>query len=191
MKNLLTCLFLLGCSMCLTAQNWELRYLQALEGRRTDVKNDFYTVLTKTAPPLCVAAPASMFATSLVTGNKRLRQMSITGGIGLAVTVAESYALKALIGKKRPYEKYPDLLTPLVRKTSPSFPSGHTSTAFYTATWLTLENPKWYVAAPSFLWAGLVAHSRNYTGVHYLTDVLVGAALGSATGYLVWRLRKP
>jgi membrane-associated phospholipid phosphatase len=177
--------FLVG----LSAQNWELRYLQGIERRRTNFRNSLYTGVTRSGPPICVAIPASMFATSYVKDDKRLRQMSITGGIGLAITVAESYGLKYLFNRKRPVDAYPQALQPLSFKHSPAFPSGHTSTAFFTATWLTLENPKWYVAAPAFFWAGLVGHSRNYHGVHYLTDVLAGAILGSATGYLVWRVR--
>ncbi|ULT24063.1 phosphatase PAP2 family protein [Sphingobacterium sp. E70] len=37
---------------------------------------------------------------------------------------------------------------------------------------------KWYVVAPSLLWAGSVGYSRMYLGVHYPTDVLAGAVLG-------------
>lgn len=181
--------FALGIS-AISAQQWELRYLQGLEANRNGFKNQLYTGVTKSAPSLCVATPATLFLTSYVTDNKRLRRMSVTGGIGLAATIVETYALKAWINRDRPYEKYPGQLRPLLSKSSASFPSGHTSTAFYTATWLTLENPRWYVAAPTFLWAGLVAHSRNYSGVHFLTDVLAGAAIGSATAYGVWWIRK-
>ncbi len=187
--SLLTVVFGLGFTVA-SAQHWELRYLKGLEANRNAAKNDFYVGLSKSAPPLCVATPAALFLTSYATDNPELRYMSVTGGIGLAATIAETYALKTLINRKRPYKKYAGQLSPLLSKSTASFPSGHTSTAFYTATWLTLEKPKWYVAVPSYLWAGLVAHSRNYTGVHYLTDVLAGAALGSATAYGVWRLRR-
>ena len=60
-----------------------------------------------------------------------------------------------------------------------SFPSGHTATAFALATSLSIRYPKWYVIAPSALWACSVGISRMNEGVHYPTDVLAGAALGA------------
>jgi undecaprenyl-diphosphatase len=72
----------------------------------------------------------------------------------------------------------------------PSFPSGHTSSAFNTATFICLTYPKWYVIAPAALWATSVAYSRMYLGVHYPSDVLAGAVLGAGTAYLTYYLNK-
>ena len=69
-------------------------------------------------------------------------------------------------------------------------PSGHTSGAFNLATSLTLSYPKWYVAAPSYLWASGVAYSRMYIGVHYPSDVFIGALLGSGTAWLNYYINK-
>jgi len=63
-------------------------------------------------------------------------------------------------------------------------PSGHTSTAFATATALTLQYPKWYVIAPSYVYAGLVGYSRMHPGVHHPSDVLAGALIGAGCAYL-------
>ena len=60
-----------------------------------------------------------------------------------------------------------------------SFPSGHTATAFALATSLCVKYPKWYVIAPSALWACSVGVSRMNEGVHYPSDVLAGAAIGA------------
>ena len=63
---------------------------------------------------------------------------------------------------------------------------------------LSLIYPKWYVIAPAFTWAGLVGYSRVYLGVHYTSDVLAGAVLGSGSAYLshylnkkLWEKKKP
>lgn len=64
-----------------------------------------------------------------------------------------------------------------------SFPSGHTSTAFSTATIIAYEYPKWKI--PAYTAAGMVALSRIALKRHYLGDVLVGAAVGIASGWLV------
>ncbi len=57
-----------------------------------------------------------------------------------------------------------------------SFPSGHTQTAFGTATYLTLLYPS--LGVPIMGSAMLVGISRIYLGVHFPLDVLVGALFG-------------
>ena len=66
----------------------------------------------------------------------------------------------------------------------PSFPSGHTAAAFSLATSLSITYPKWYVIAPSAVWACGVGLARINQGVHYPSDVLAGAAIGVGCGFL-------
>jgi undecaprenyl-diphosphatase len=73
---------------------------------------------------------------------------------------------------------------------SPSFPSGHTSVAFSTATSLYLAYPKWYVAVPAFTYAASVGYSRMYLGVHYPSDVLAGAVIGAGSAWLMYKANK-
>ena len=70
-----------------------------------------------------------------------------------------------------------------------SFPSGHTTTTFAIAVmlaWMLRGRDTAWVAWLVFGWAVLVAISRVYVGVHYPTDVLGAAFLGSAGGTLTW-----
>src|SRR5512132_1642622 len=67
---------------------------------------------------------------------------------------------------------------------SNSFPSGHATTTFATAA--VLERHLGYRAAwPTLAIATYVAASRLHDNVHYLSDVVFGAALGTATGWTV------
>ena len=47
------------------------------------------------------------------------------------------------------------------------------------ATSLSIRYPKWYVIAPSALWACSVGFSRMNEGVHYPSDVIAGAFIGA------------
>ncbi len=67
---------------------------------------------------------------------------------------------------------------------SNSFPSGHATTTFATAA--VLERHLGYRAAwPTMAIAAYVAASRLHDNVHYLSDVVFGAALGTASGWTV------
>jgi len=65
-----------------------------------------------------------------------------------------------------------------------SFPSGHTSTSFAAAA--TLHNRYgWEAGLPAYLVASFVGLSRVEARKHRVGDVLVGAAIGTATGHLI------
>jgi undecaprenyl-diphosphatase len=90
---------------------------------------------------------------------------------------------KGVVQRHRPFE------TQIGPKSSAhSFPSGHTATAFASATVLSAYAPRWRV--PFFVLAVLIAFSRIYDGMHYPTDVLAGAVLGVLVGLLVLRARR-
>ena len=90
-----------------------------------------------------------------------------------------TYGMKYLVDRERPYDKYPDRVHAYSHEGSPSFPSGHTATAFALATSLSVKYPKWYVIAPSAFWACSVGFSRMNEGVHYPSDVAAGAVIGA------------
>jgi membrane-associated phospholipid phosphatase len=78
----------------------------------------------------------------------------------------------------------------LVRRERPdgsnqaSFPSGHASGTFATATVLQ-RHYGWKVGVPAYTVAGYVAASRMNEGKHYLSDVIFGAAVGIMAGRTV------
>jgi len=65
-----------------------------------------------------------------------------------------------------------------------SFPSGHTASAFATATVLQ-QHFGWKAAIPAYGFGAYVATSRMSANKHHLSDVLFGAAIGVAAGRTV------
>ena len=108
------------------------------------------------------------------------RRPSVLVAVAAAVVSADLLADlgKLLVHRHRPYEHQ---LGP--HQASHSFPSGHASTAFAGATMLGFFAPRRRV--PLYALATLIALSRLYNGVHYPTDVLAGAVLGTATALLL------
>ena len=102
---------------------------------------------------------------------------------------------KGLVERYRPYVYNPDV--PLDKKLTSdakmSFFSNHTTAAFASAVFLSTvysdynPNSKWkpYVLAGSLFMASIVGYLRYESGEHFPTDILVGAFVGSAIGYVI------
>jgi undecaprenyl-diphosphatase len=109
----------------------------------------------------------------------------VLGLTAVCVWSADLVALgiKAATARPRPFETIPQA-DPLIGATvGQSLPSGHAATSFAGAVVLTYTLRR---SAPFvFLLATAIAFSRVYVGVHYLSDVVAGAALGAALALAV------
>lgn len=120
--------------------------------------------------------------------GKRPRRAALRGvaSLGMASFVANS-VIKPLVGRRRPDPQR----TRAARRIgkipwTSSFPSGHSASAAAFATGAALELPvSATVLGPL---AAAVAYSRVHVGVHYKSDVVVGAASGVAVALLVQKL---
>ncbi|HUZ66373.1 MAG TPA: phosphatase PAP2 family protein [Beijerinckiaceae bacterium] len=101
-----------------------------------------------------------------------------------------SQLIKHLVGRARPHlidQVGPFHFEPFsFKSTLASFPSGHTITAFTTASALGLFAPK--LRIPLYLLASAVALSRLALRAHYPSDVIAGAAIGLVSTWFVGRL---
>lgn len=167
----------------------DFRVLDNLQQHRSPSCNTAMKVVSASmfASP---AIPAGMALAAWGTDNHDLLHSSATIGGALALTAAVTMGMKALVARPRPYVTYEGRLVPVSTEHTHSFPSGHTSFVFSTATSLTLQYPRWYVAVPAYLWAGAVGFSRMYLGVHYPSDVLTGAVVGTACAIFAYQIEK-
>jgi membrane-associated phospholipid phosphatase len=90
-------------------------------------------------------------------------------------------ALKHIVRRRRPELDGLPALSSTV--TSLSYPSAHATTSFAAARILTRDGG--LPCLPVYALAKAMALSRIYAGVHYPTDVLAGAALGTAMAELL------
>lgn len=87
------------------------------------------------------------------------------------------FVLKHTLKRRRPPEIVPDFSCLVQPSDKFSFPSGHTMAAFLLAGLVVVELG--VIALPLYLWACAVGASRVILGVHFPSDILAGAALGS------------
>jgi membrane-associated phospholipid phosphatase len=93
--------------------------------------------------------------------------------------------VKAIAHRSRPFIRLVQARVVGYRPRGRSFPSGHTSQAFFVATLMAQHfHASLWVVALLYAAALLVGITRLYVGAHYPRDVLAGAILGSAWGLL-------
>jgi len=120
--------------------------------------------------------------TILVFGDSNRFTAILSSAFSVAVGAALFLALKQRIGRKRPCDIGRVCWVSLLPPDKFSFPSGHTITAFAVVTPLMYFYP---ALAFLLLFCALsVAASRVILGMHFLSDVLVGCAIGSGLGYV-------
>jgi diacylglycerol kinase family enzyme/membrane-associated phospholipid phosphatase len=107
------------------------------------------------------------------------RKAAARGVLAIAgASATASGLLKPLLPRRRPAaSELPAYQTIPNPPTSSSFPSGHAASAAAFATAVALESPRLGLAVAPL--AASVAYSRIHVGVHWGSDVLAGAALGS------------
>ncbi|MFZ4457225.1 MAG: phosphatase PAP2 family protein [Bacteroidales bacterium] len=186
---LIIILFVVGIN-ALTAQNIDINIVKEINGNRTTFQDDAFKTITNSVTPVMMATPIVMAIVGKLSDDPNLAK-NLTFYAGSMITMGGStLILKRVFNRQRPFEAYPDDVTKLTDGGGGSFPSGHTSSAFATATSLSITYPKWYVIAPAYTWASLVGYSRIYLGVHYPSDVVAGALLGSGSAYLSHKINE-
>ena len=169
------------------SQNADINLLREINLKRNKSLDPTFRFITNTASPVTIATPIVIYSVGLIKKDSTLKSKGMYIGQTVLVSALITTVLKYAINRDRPFITYP-YLEKVTSGGSPSFPSGHTSEAFATATSLSIAFPKWYVIAPSYVWASAVGYSRMDLGVHFPSDVLAGAITGAGSAYLTYKL---
>lgn len=146
-------------------------------------------VVNGSAYPIYAGAAPALWAGAALAGADLDPALRLTAAE--ALSLGTTVALKNLIRRPRPYVAVDGVAARDRRHQGDevfdpfSFPSGHASSAFAIATSLSLSYPEWYVIVPSAAWAAAMGVTRVWHGVHYPSDVAVGAAIGVASAAAV------
>jgi membrane-associated phospholipid phosphatase len=132
-----------------------------------------------------------MFAGGLVTKNPRLRD---TGRDAIEASILAAGIvtplLKRAVGRSRPFKDQGAYdFHPFTE--NQSFPSGHSTNAFAVASVVAAHSRGWLVPTIAYTLATVVAVSRMNDNVHFGSDVLAGAAIGTAIGRAVVARHRP
>jgi membrane-associated phospholipid phosphatase len=172
-----------------TAQNIDVTILQSVYNHPTSFKDHFFKADAQSVIVFNIAAPVGIFTAGLIKHDTLMMEdaLFIAGSYVLSTIITQG--TKIIVQRNRPFVEHPNLFTDRYDGGGYSFPSGHTSAAFCTATSLSLYFPKWYVIAPSYLWAASIGWARMYQGVHYPSDVLAGAIVGAGSAWLGYKIQ--
>lgn len=190
MKQLIIGILLFTGSFATTqsqAQNWDVNFVKSVNPQNPN--SGVFKTWSTSAYVVGAAAPVTTFVVGLAKHDKKIQQNAyeLAGSIVIASVVTKG--LKVAIDRERPYQKYSGIY-PHKIDDGESFPSGHATVAFATATTLSLQYKKWYIVVPAYVWAAGVGYSRLYLGEHYTTDVLAGAVVGTGSAFLSHWLTK-
>ncbi|HRZ96650.1 MAG TPA: phosphatase PAP2 family protein [Paludibacter sp.] len=183
---ILLCNIFLIISPKVSAQNADIEILRNINGITGTIETSKF--ISNSTTLVGASVPVVLGIAAIIEKDEDLLKSALSVGVSLGVSAALTYSIKQAVGRPRPMITYPLIINSYEEIHSNSFPSGHTSFAFATATSLSLQYPKWYVIVPGYLWAGSVGYSRMNLGVHYPSDVLAGALLGAGSAWISYKI---
>ncbi len=171
---------------------WDKALFIWLNGMHTPWLDPVMMFITQTLAWL----PLYIFLLYLIVKDFGWKSWPILLGIAVTILLADQLTsgfMKPYFGRYRPSVE-PSLqgLVHIVNGYTGGkygFSSGHAANTFGTATFIyLLFRPTKPWIRWMFLWAAIMTYTRIYLGVHYPTDILVGALVGMGCGFIGYRI---
>ena len=156
---------------------------------RSELADDFFIGITLVSSGVIIF----FFLTSLFLWQENKRKWIFPLWFSLFLSAAVSFLLKIIIQRQRPFQLGIVSTLPVLESASQtiwnfSFPSFQAMLAFSAVPILSKEFPKFKKVWVIF--AVLVAFSRVYFGLHFLSDALAGSLIGYLIGWFVIKTEK-
>ena len=144
---------------------------------------DVARVYAQLSEPLFVAGIVVLLMAGLVLHRRPLIAAGVLAVAASGFAVGAASLIAGMVARPRPFVADPHVRLFLAHAPDPGFPSDHATAAFAIAAVLIarLGRP----AIPVLIAAGVLAIARVLVGVHYPSDVLAGAVLGTAVVALI------
>ena len=142
--------------------------------------------------PIFYGIPAASLGASLAGLDGAPWESTAQIAATFLIAAGGALTLKKVFGRPRPYTRYSTIIprtevaiVGLGREDHDAFPSGHATMAFALATTLAQQSDAPVLGALAYGWAGTTAVARLRMGVHYPSDIVAGAVLGTVIGFVV------
>ncbi len=186
----LTCAFSAPSLTQLQPEGFDARLFKAINRSLNPAKDGIFEWIDQGAIPAFFLVPIT-YSVVRSLDHGYIDNSSFLFLVTQSLSLGISAGMKAVIVRPRPFETLQGVKTKHEWSAiGSSFPSGHAAQAFSIATFLSLRHNSVLVTVPVFLWAGAVSYGRIYLGLHYPSDVLGGALLGSGIAILVWSFKE-
>jgi membrane-associated phospholipid phosphatase len=130
-------------------------------------------------------ASVTMLAAGILFNHENLRDTGREAiESGILATLLDKYVVKRAFGRKRPFESNGETVF-VPGSSHDSFPSGHATQAFAVASVVAARSKGWPIPALAYTAATIVALDRVNSHVHFASDVVAGAFLGTAIGRFI------
>jgi membrane-associated phospholipid phosphatase len=183
-------ILLIGIHFKVSSQNLDIDILKPININETEFKNIYLEPCASTVAALSIGIPLGIAITGFIMHDDQLKKDALFMGASCLASGIVTQISKKIVDRKRPFETYSFIIKRDDENEGLSFPSGHTSAAFCIATSMALRYRKWYVIAPAYVYATSVAWARMYQGVHYPSDVLAGALVGTVSAWMGYKAQK-
>jgi undecaprenyl-diphosphatase len=163
----------------------DYRITQALDhfSIRHDGFEDVLRAYVMASEYLFLALTLGLVVAALARREYITRATGIIAGAGAATALLIAKLISTAADRPRPFVAHHSIHDFLAHAADPGMPSDHATAAFAIATAIFLAHRR--AGTVVLLAAAVLAIGRVFLGVHYLSDVAAGAALGAASAVLV------
>ncbi len=171
--------------------NLDVKLFRSVNNYRTKFLDNTLPYTDKSVFAAALVLPAAMLIYGRAADKPYDENTAVLLALSEATNILLNLGIKNIVKRPRPYQSLSNVQYKNVSiKDEYSFPSSHTSTSFSIATTFTLRYSKYpQIYVPMYLWGLVVGYGRMYFGMHYPSDVLGGAVLGSLSAIGIYSLR--
>jgi undecaprenyl-diphosphatase len=161
---------------------WLLKVLNGFAALSDGVEDPF-EFLANGAELMFIALLAGAFLANGRLRSVKARHGVVAAGLSALLALAVAHVISGMWDRPRPFEAHHVHLF-VSHSSDPSFPSDHATAAFAIAIALLLRNRR--IGWVAVTMATVISISRVAVGVHYPSDVLGGAVIGTMAALALW-----